>query len=321
LYIALAFLLDQLIGDPRSSLHPVVLTGHLINWLDKRLNDPGKPPAVLLLRGGLLVLLVLLVVYATAMLLLQFFSLLPSLPATLLTVVLLKSALAARALADAAEAVLRPLEEDNLACARLALSRIVGRDTEELGRTDVARATVETVAENTVDGVTAPLFYALLGGLPLALLYRAVNTMDSMLGYKNNRYQYFGTAAARLDDLANWLPARLSVPVMLLSAVLLRFDARSAWKAVRLDGRKHQSPNSGLPEALVAGALGITLGGESRYGGRVVHRPLLWSAGRVAQPADIGSAVRLMRLTSLLFLLAGLLVQALLHGGGNYNGL
>lgn len=314
--LALAFLLDQLIGDPRYLPHPVVLTGRLIDWLDKRLNDPGKPAGVLLLRGGLLVLLVLLVVYAAALLLLQFFSLLPSVLAGLLTVILLKSALAARGLADAALAVLRPLEAANLADARLALSGIVGRDTAELSKTEVARAAVETVAENTVDGVTAPLFYALLGGLPLALLYKAVNTMDSMLGYKNERYLHFGTAAARLDDLANWLPARLSVPVILLSAALLRLDTASAWKAVRLDGRKHQSPNSGLPEALFAGALGITLGGESRYGGRVVQRPPLWSAGRAAEPADIRSAVRLMRLTSLLFLLAGLLVQVLLLRGG-----
>jgi len=312
LLLFLAFLLDQLIGDPRRLPHPVVLTGRLIAFLEKRLNDPGRTAGTSLRRGGLLVLLVLLATGAAAMLLVLLFSWLHPLLAALLTVLLLSSTLAARGLADAAGAVFGPLAAGNLALARQALSGIVGRDTAELESTEVARAAVETVAENTVDGVTAPLFYALLGGFPLALLYKAVNTMDSMLGYKNERFLYFGRVAARLDDLANWLPARLTVPVMVLSAALLGLDARTAWQAVSLDGGKHQSPNSGLPEALCAGALNIRLGGESRYAGRALQRPQLWTVGRAPEPEDIRNAVRLMRLTSLLFLLVGLAVRELL---------
>ena len=310
--MALAFLLDQVFGDPRWLPHPVVLFGHLIAFLERHLNNAKKSATVRLARGGLLVLVLLAAVYAGTTLVLFVFSFFHPLLAGFMTVLLLSTTLAARSLADAAQAVSRPLLADNLDAARQAVSWIVGRDTAELDKTAVARATVETVAENTVDGVTAPLFYALLGGLPLAFLYKAVNTMDSMLGYKNERYLYFGRLAARLDDLANWLPARLTVPVMLLAAVLLRLDAASAWVAVRQDGTKHQSPNSGLPEALMAGALGVRLGGESRYGGRVSHRPLLWAAGRTVETGDIQSAIRLMRLTSMLFLLAGLAVKALL---------
>lgn len=310
--MALAFLLDQVLGDPRWLPHPVVFFGHLIAFLERHLNNAQQSATARLARGGLLVLVLLAAVYAGTTLFLFVFSFFHPLLAGFMTVLLLSTTLATRSLADAAQAVSRPLLADNLGAARQAVSWIVGRDTAELDKTAVARATVETVAENTVDGVTAPLFYALLGGLPLAFLYKAVNTMDSMLGYKNERYLYFGRAAARLDDLANWLPARLTVPVMLLAAVLLRLDAASAWAAVRQDGTKHQSPNSGLPEALMAGALGVRLGGESRYGGRVSHRPLLWVAGRTVKTGDIQSAIRLMRLTSVLFLLAGLAVKALL---------
>lgn len=309
--LALAFLLDAAIGDPRWLPHPVVQMGRLISFLEKRLNQRLRP-ASLLLRGSFLAAAVLVTVYAAAALALRLAGLLHPKVQAVLTVVLLATTLAARCLSEAAHSVAKPLAAGDLAGARSAVAMVVGRDTACMGEHETARAAVETVAENTVDGVTAPLFYALAGGAPLALLYKAVNTMDSMLGYKNERFLYFGRAAARLDDLANWLPARLTVPVMLLAAYLLRMDVKAAFASVRRDGRKHPSPNSGLAEALAAGALGVTLGGENSYGGRVSKRPRLFEEGRPAEAADIAAAARLMRVTSALFLVLGLAVKALL---------
>lgn len=305
--LLLAFLLDAAIGDPRWLPHPVVWIGRLTGVLERRLRHPDKPARVLLLRGTFLVAAVLVITYGAASLLLHLFFLFHPQAGTVLTVVLLSTTLAARCLQEAAEHVAKPLQAGRLGEARHAVGMIVGRDTGYMDAGEAARATVETVAENTVDGVTAPLFYALLGGAPLALAYKAVNTLDSMLGYKNEKFLYFGRAAARLDDAANWLPARLTVPVMLLAAALLRLDVQSAYLAVHRDGRKHPSPNSGLAEALAAGALGVRLGGENSYGGRISSRPLLWGEeGRPAAAGDIGRSVRLMRCTAVLFLIFGL---------------
>jgi adenosylcobinamide-phosphate synthase len=306
-----AFLLGQAIGDPPWFPHPVVCIGRLITWLEKRLYDPAKTAAALFWRGLLLVTVVLFCTLLVTVLIVAFAVRLNTLAAQVVIVVLLATTLAGRSLSQAAGAVWQPLACGDLPSARSAVSLIVGRDTDKLPESAVARAAVETVAENTVDGVTAPLFYAIIGGAPLALLYKAVNTLDSMLGYKNERYLYFGRVAARLDDFANWLPARLTVPVMLLACVFLRLDARQAWHAVKFDGRKHPSPNSGLTEALVAGALGVTLGGENSYGGRLSQRPLLYADGRSAEAGDIPATVSLMRLTSIFFLIIGLAVKVL----------
>ncbi len=308
--LAAAYLLDLLLGDPPRLPHPVVLMGRLIACLDRRWYRIGCSPKVLLWRGVLLVFCVTGAVFLSALLGLKLLCLVWQPAAQAAGIYLLYSTLAARGLGEAGLAVRRPLAAGALEEARHAVSRIVGRDTAGLTEAEVARAAVETVAENTVDGVTAPMFYALLGGAPLALAYRAVNTLDSMLGYKSERYLYFGRAAARLDDLANWLPARLTVPVMYLSAGLLHLDNREGWRTLRRDGKKHPSPNSGLAEAFAAGALGVTLGGENCYGGVVSVRPRL-GKGRPPRAEDIAAAVRLMHVTSLLFLVLGLGVRAL----------
>lgn len=310
--IFLAFLLDAVMGDPRWLPHPVVWFGKLISFLEKRLYKLNHSPRNLSLNGALLVLVVLCVVYGSSLGLISLFSFIHPLAEAGLTVLLLASTLAARSLREAAENIYAPLRDGEIIQARQAVSMVVGRDSAQLDAREVSRAAVETVAENTVDGVTAPLFYALLGGAPLALLYKAINTMDSMLGYKNERYFWFGRAAAKLDDAANWLPARLTVPVMLLAAALLRLDLRAAWTALRRDGKKHPSPNSGLTEALVAGALGITLGGENRYGGKICQRICLWQEGRAPEAKDIRQTTTLMLATSLLFLVLGLLLQTLI---------
>jgi adenosylcobinamide-phosphate synthase len=305
LLVAAAFLLDLLLGDPRRFPHPVVFIGRLISLLEQWLNKEGLADKTLRRRGTLLAATVFASVFVIVWLTVRAAALLHPLAGNTVVVILLFTTLAARSLKDAAKAVEQPLLHGDLPQSRQAVAAIVGRDTANLPEAEVARAAVETVAENTVDGVTAPLFYALLGGAPLAMAYKAVNTMDSMLGYKNRRYLHFGRAAARLDDFANWVPARLTVPVMLLASLMLQFDVRHAWRVMRRDAGKHPSPNSGLAEALTAGALGLTLGGENIYGGQVSNRPLLGD-GRAPRAGDIGAATRLMLLTSLLFLMLGL---------------
>lgn len=312
LTIVLAFLLDALLGDPAWLPHPVVQIGRLISLAEKRLYQAAGSARRQIFAGFLLVLFVLLATFAATWGVLFLCTRVHGIFGFWAAVVLQATTFAARSLQEAAEKVLVPLQEGDLPAARQAVSMIVGRDTENLSQVEVVRATIETVAENTVDGVTAPLFYALLGGTPLAMLYKAVNTMDSMLGYKNERYLYFGRVAAKLDDLANWLPARFTGPVMVLAALCLRYDAKAAFKAMRRDSRLHASPNSGFAEATAAGALNIVLGGTNSYFGRMSERPLLWPEGRPPQITDIERAVKLMRLTSMLFLACGLAVRAII---------
>jgi adenosylcobinamide-phosphate synthase len=184
--------------------------------------------------------------------------------------------------------------EGSLPKARRAVSMIVGRDTENLDREGVIRAAVETVAENTADGVIAPLFYLALGGAVGGMAYKAINTMDSMLGYKNERYQYFGTAAARLDDAAGFIPARLSGLLLVAAAGLTGMDAAGAWRIFCRDRYAHKSPNSAQSESAVAGALGVQLAGDAVYGGMVVHKPTIGDHCREIEAEDIPRACRLM---------------------------
>ncbi|MBE9536740.1 MAG: cobalamin biosynthesis protein CobD, partial [Proteobacteria bacterium] len=210
------------------------------------------------------------------------------------------STLSCRGLAKAAKAVLVPLEKGDMASAREALSHIVGRQTSKLEEEEIVRATVETVAENTSDGVIAPLFYLFLGGVPLAMAYKAINTLDSMLGYKNDRYKDFGWASARLDDFANFIPARLTALLMVAVAFILKMDWRQAWRIMARDNSNHPSPNAGWPEAATAGALGVQLGGENSYPGRVEQRPYIGDAKNKLNPDAISACLRIMYFTSTL---------------------
>jgi adenosylcobinamide-phosphate synthase len=218
---------------------------------------------------------------------------------------LLSCTVAARGLAAAGRTVFLLLARGDLPGARQAVGRLVARDTDRLAPAEVARAAVETVAENTVDGVTAPLFYAFIGGVPLAVAYRAVNTLDAMVGYRNERYRDFGWCAARLDDLANFLPARLTGCLLCLAAFLLGLRAKHAWRTMRRDARRHPSPNGGFPEAAVAGALGVRLGGVNYYGGVEERRPYLGEVVEPLAPQHILLAVRLMAVAGLLGAAAG----------------
>ena len=221
-------------------------------------------------------------------------------------------ALAAKGLVQESTNVYRELTKPDLPAARIAVSRIVGRDTQALTAEGVTKAAVETVAENASDGVIAPLLYMLLGGAPLALTYKAINTMDSMVGYKNERYLHFGRAAAKLDDIANFLPSRIAALLWVAAAALTGNDARSAWRIWRRDRRNHASPNSAQTESACAGALNVQLAGPAYYFGEYYPKPTIGDAVRPIEPEDIRRADRMMYAESLLALALGLVIRGIL---------
>jgi adenosylcobinamide-phosphate synthase len=312
--IVLAFLLDLAAGDPKKAPHPVKLIGKAASWIEKPLFSASKGPASKVALGGLMVAVIVTVVYTSSYFLIQAVTEhLGSAAGWALQALLAYTTISARGLADAAGEVLAPLSAGDLVSARKSVATVVGRDTGSLDEAGVARAAVETVSENTSDGVVAPLFYLAIGGAPLALAYKAVNTMDSMFGYKNERYMHFGYAAARLDDLANFVPARLTALLMVAAAWVLsisgnvRFSPGRAWAVLVRDGKNHSSPNSGYPEAAAAGALGVRLGGESSYFGVNVVKPFIGEAAEPLSASKISDSVKLMYATSTL----GLAVAAI----------
>ena len=297
LYAALGgFAMDLLLGDPAwlTPLHPVVLMGKGISALEKRLRrvfpktGRGEEAA-----GALLALLMTAGTYILCKLILRLVDSLFMPLAFVLEVIWCWQALAVRDLKIEALRVQTALETESLDASRKAVSRIVGRDTAQLTEAGVARAAVETVAENFSDGVIAPLLYMFLGGAPLALCYKAVNTMDSMVGYKNARYLHFGRVPAKLDDAANYIPARLSALLLIAAAKLCGEDAASAYRIWKRDRRRHASPNSAQCEAAMAGALGLRLCGPAAYFGEMVSKPWIGDQRREIVPGDIRRACRM----------------------------
>ena len=262
-----AVLVDRLIGDPRSALHPVVLIGNLISWLEKALRCPTDLPSKQKAAGALLVTIVLAITYGLVWLFITALASIHPWVAVAGEALILSFAITPRSLAEAGNEIRRYLLDGDLVQARYKVGWIVGRDTANLNESEITRATVETVAENIVDGIISPLIYFALGGAPLAFLYRAVNTMDSMIGYKNEKYLHFGMVAARVDDVFNYIPARLTGVMIIVAAFVLGRDAQGAARMIVRDAAKHPSPNSGIAEAGVAGALGVRLGGLNYYGG------------------------------------------------------
>lgn len=299
-----AFGLDLLLGDPRGMPHPVVWIGRLIQQLE---NLWAGFLGRCRLAGILLTFSTLLAAGGAAWGLLALACFLHPWLWGAAALWLAWTCLALRSLHSESLTVVRHLEAGDLAAARQALSYIVGRDTAELGETEILRATIETVAENTSDGVIAPLFYLCLGGPVLGILFKAASTLDSMVGYKNERYREMGWASARLDDLLNLAPARLTGLLMVLAAAVLRLDAAGALRIMRRDGRKPKSPNAGIPEAAVAGALGIQLGGPALYFGQPVEKPTLGDDNRPVDLAAYRQTVQLMYLASLFMLGLGLI--------------
>ena len=307
------FVLDTLFGDPPWLPHPVVLMGKAISALEKRLRArlPQTPQGELL--GGAVVAFTLPVgtFLLTSLVCLGAAKLSPWLGLAV-QMFWCGQALAAKGLAQESTNVYRALIKPDLPAARKAVSRIVGRDTQNLTLEGVTKAAVETVAENASDGVIAPLLYMLLGGAPLALTYKAINTMDSMLGYKNEKYLYFGRAAAKLDDAANYLPSRLAGLLWCAAAALTGNSPKGAWRIWRRDRRSHASPNSAQTESACAGALGVQLAGPAYYFGKYYAKPTIGDPLRPIEPEDIRRANRMMYAESVLALAVGLAVRAIL---------
>ncbi|MDR2494540.1 MAG: adenosylcobinamide-phosphate synthase CbiB [Spirochaetaceae bacterium] len=290
------FILDRLLGDPPALPHPVQAVGFVITRGEALLR--GLFPRRELLAGSVLAALVCAGVFLLTWGLCALVRRLSAPAGFILETLLTWQILSARSLQREAMGVYHRAAAGDVAGARQAVSRIVGRDTADLSLEGVIKAGVETVAENLSDGVVAPLFFLALGGAPLGMLYKAVNTMDSMIGYRNERYILFGRAAARLDDGANWVPARLSGLLIIAAAGLLDLNAAEARRIYRRDRRRHESPNSGCPEAACAGALGVSLGGNALYGGVLCEKPTLGDPSRQVNPGDLIAALRLMYLSS-----------------------
>ena len=308
------FGLDCLLGDPLSAAHPVVLMGKLISFLEKRLRARfPKTPRGERTAGLVMALCVPLVSAGAGLLLLYLAWRVHPWAYFAVSAFLCWQCFAARCLMTEAKKVVTCLETQGLAAGRRQVAMLVGRDTENLTEEQVIKAAVETVAENTSDGVVAPLLWMALFGATGGLLYKAINTMDSMVGYKNDRYLHFGRAAAKLDDGANYIPARLSALAMIGAAFLLKLDGRGAWRVWRRDRRNHASPNSAQTESACAGALGVRLGGNASYFGQLYEKPTIGDPRRPIERADVHRACNLMYGTSGLLLAAyGLL---LLLGG------
>jgi adenosylcobinamide-phosphate synthase len=301
--------LDMLLGDPLWLPHPVRWMGRAIAWLEPRFRRLTLKP---LLSGALMATLLVSSVWLICLLLVWFAAAVHPAAGILVQAVMIYVCISARSLADAAQAVGNALGHSGLGAARQAVSMIVGREADRLDERGVTRAAIETVAENLVDGVVSPLFFAVLGGAPLAMAYKMVNTLDSMVGYKSDRYLLFGRFAARMDDVANFIPARLAVPFIALAAQLLNGRGRATMGTAFRDGRAHASPNAGYPEAAFAGALGLWMGGPNHYHGRLVEKPIIGVGFADARPVHIRQACRLMLTTALLvFMIAAITVLLL----------
>jgi adenosylcobinamide-phosphate synthase len=297
IFVALG--LDLLFGDPRRLPHPVKLIGRLAAFLEEPSRRLIYDPRM---AGTVTALTVIVITVGTTLGIISGARKIDPLFGDFISIVLLYTTIAARDLADHSKNVFRALITGDLPEARRRVARMVGRDTESLDEPGVVRAAVESVAENTVDGVIAPLFWAVLAGPAGAMAYKAVNTLDSTFGYKNKRYARFGWASAKIDDAANWIPARLAVPLLVAAALILRMNPQAAWRIGLRDGQNHASPNSGWSEATVAGALGVKLGGPLYRKGKPEPVPTLGDPLTPLNRGHIGKA------NALMFTAAGLAV-------------
>ena len=301
--IIAGFILDLIFGDPHWLPHPICLIGNLIGFIERNLRPRLEPnKGALLLGGALMVILVLVISFVVPMAILLAAGMVSPWLAFALETLMCYQIFATKCLRDESMKVYTALHNHDLADARVKLSWIVGRDTQNLDEEEITKGAVETVAENTADGIIAPMFYMFLGGVPLAFLYKGINTMDSMVGYKNDKFLYFGRCAAKLDDLANLLPARITGLVMIGAAFVLGLDGKNAWKIFWRDRYNHLSPNSAMTESVTAGALNIQLGGDHFYFGKLVHKDTIGDDIRPVCPEDIVKTNRLLYMTAVLCL-------------------
>lgn len=300
-----AFFLDLLIGDPRGYPHPVKIMGWTIHRLELWTR---KHFTALLLAGTATTLIVVAGTYIISRAILGWLAWIHPLAGTAGSILLIYTTISIRDLYQQSRPVLDHLQRGEKEMAKKSLSMIVGRDTQDLDRSGIVRATVETIAESMVDGIISPLFYACIGGAPLALAYKAINTLDSMIGHNDETYHRFGKFAARLDDIANWVPARLGGLIIALASSICGFSGKESLRTVWRDGQKHLSPNAGIPEAAVAGALGIQLGGPSFYEGVRIDKPLIGESKRNIELSDIAGSHKIMFASSMISLIVFVII-------------
>ena len=306
--LAAAYLFDWIAGDPEWVPHPVRLIGKGIGEGERILRRPGQTPAVELAAGGVLTFGMVMAVYLGTAKTIAWLNERDRRLGFLVEALLAWTCLASRSLHDEASYVVNALKKHEIVFARQRLSRIVGRDTQNLNEEEISRAVIETVAESCSDGVIAPLFYMAIGGVPLAMSYKAINTLDSMIGHADDRYFYFGKIAARLDDVANFLPSRLTALGITAAALIEDANPATALETWRRDGAKHKSPNAGQPESAMAGALQVRLGGVNHYADEPLASPLIGE--RFARPTaqKATQAIRIVAVVSIVGAVAALLL-------------
>jgi len=293
--MVIAFVLDYIFGDPGFLPHPICLIGNGISFFEKNIRKLIKFE---FLAGMILAILVVSLSFLIPFAILYFTYQLNIYFGIAIEIYFCFQILAAKSLKKESMKVYFPIVKNDITNARKYLSYIVGRDTQNLEKDQIIKATVETIAENTTDGVTAPLIFMCIGGAPLAFMYKAVNTLDSMIGYKNEKYIRFGKFAARLDDFANFIPARVTALIMIFSSFVLRLDYKNAFKIFLRDRKNHKSPNSAQTESVCAGALNIQLAGDASYFGKIVKKPTIGDKKREIKPEDIILANKLMYVTA-----------------------
>jgi len=308
--IGIAFLLDILIGDPRWFPHPVRMIGMCIEYIEKILRNLVPSERV---AGIFLTLIIVVGTYLATYEILSFFYGLSWFAGIAASVIIIYFSLSTRDLLKETGNVLNALKSGNLKKARKNLSRIVGRDTHNLSEQEIATGCIETSAENSVDGIIAPLFYAFIGGPALAMAYKSINTLDSMVGYKNEKYLNFGWASANLDDIANFIPARIAAIILPISSYICGADYSNSVKILKRDGHKHPSPNSGIPEAAIAGALRIRLGGPNIYNDIPSDKPFIGDSQKNVCFDDINSTAKIVMVSAIISVVSG--IAFLLIGG------
>lgn len=311
LSIYIGYIIDLIIGDPYSFPHPVIYIGKLIKVVENNIRKIFKDEKHLKLAGFILWFITVGLTYLITYLIIRIskFSIITFL---IVNSFIIYTTLATKCLKDEAVKIYNILKFGDIKESRKQLSYIVGRDTSNLNEAEIIRATVETVAENTVDGIISHMFYAFIGGSPLAMAYKAVNTIDSMVGYKNDKYINLGFASAKIDDIANYIPARICVIFMTLASFVLRFDYKRCFKIAIRDRKNHKSPNCAYSEGAVAGALGIQLGGTNIYFGKPVYKPTIGDKDREIEIEDIKKTNKIMYMSSILSLIIFTLIFLLI---------
>ena len=292
--IFIGYICDLIFGDPYWIPHPIRFIGNGISNTERGLRKFVKGPQQEKLGGILLTLIIVCSSYLLTVLLLWFAQKIHPTFRSIMETFLIFQILATKSLDVESRKVYTQLKNENILEARKYLSYIVGRDTTHLNEKEIVRGAVETVAENISDGIIGPLLYTVIGGAPLGMAYKAVNTLDSMVGYKNEKYLHFGWASAKLDDLANIIPARLTAFFIVISAGLLKYDGSNSLKILKRDRRNHKSPNSGYPEAAVAGALNIQIGGANSYFGQLVEKPMIGDKSKEIDKEDLLRTIKIM---------------------------